>query len=78
MPTIPHIEKHFTPTEIVRDAHSANRPAMAMPCSTSHARTLLPVAARACVGTEALSQSELGEAFLLISVCAPITTTKFR
>ena len=27
---------------------------------------------------ERFCQSELGEAFLLISVCAPVATTKFR
>jgi hypothetical protein len=27
---------------------------------------------------ERFCQSELGEAFLLISVCAPVVTTKFR
>jgi len=43
-------------------AHSANRPAMAMPCSSSHARTLLAVAAPASAPS-AFAKANLGRHF---------------
>jgi hypothetical protein len=42
------------------------------PCATSR------FSGKANHGNERFCQSELGEAFLLISVCAPVATTKFR